>query len=1425
MSELPDGMANGPSGNNHLGKDDQVWERPWTLEEMRRTSANWSLAADSGLFLFLQEFSQRIMSKTHEIERQLDRLIRDTKATDSCLHTVFNDFLMLSNTQFIENRVYDEEVEEPVAKTEAVVKQHEQEKTREQKEAELIPKMQEAVNYGLKVLDSAFEHLDIKAGNSDSEDEETTDRVEAILEPKDLYVDRPLPYLIGSRTFMEQDDVGLGDLSSDEMSIDSDRDSVIESDDGKQEVQSNDEFDQDEEGHGSIKKKSSLLSYEDDEEEEDDSDIFGESDKDDVDDEDETKSTGPPSSFVDELAARIKGDPISKPEADRASLTSSKKKSKGKKVPKPERSPAVDDDSDDMFKPPKMEDEDFSPFGGKSGLFSGGRGLFDDDEGDLFSDAPKPPVSEEKSTTHSAESVKTEKKIPAGAIPIFPGNGLFGSSSDSDSLQSKENGTPVKPKAQASLNSQQLPSGGGGGGLFDDDEDDFFTSHSVKKSSPAGRDKLKSQKAADLFGEDAEDYEAGDIFGETTSIPAQTDKDGAEVKAKPSQKKMPAGAISVFGPETKSLLTDGLRRHLPPTSQESEKPEENSPPADDGKAAATHMQKPLTRGLFSDDEDAQIFSTPPKSQSKPDNATLGKVGKSPVSLFDDEEEEDLFASVTKPKKKPNQAKAATPQPKKTASLFSDDEDQWLSSKPSPGKAESLTGGMKSSASAPSSLPSAKTLQKSSLFDDEDDDLFAPTKALSPNKPQRVALLFEEEADEHKGTVFGSKPIVGSGAPAVAAKMCVAPSVAPPAAPSLFKADQLRAGDKPPELGMPAVTSEEVRPETKKKPVGAVSLFGGIDVLANNAPSSDGTLPGGGGGELLSEDCAPPPAAEGEKKKEKMKANTVSLFNDDDDDWEEEDSDWSASSTIANKPAASTIKPTGEQQRTKSTGVFQDEELLFSHTQQKDNDPDVDLFTTSGKAVSTTSSSLKPTAPALFADDEEDDIFGSVKPKAPPPKVAEKPNKPGGEAALKPASSESTPDSENPAPSTVKPKQPSSRIGKLQSNLVINPTTLLPGSGYRIPGAVSVLPSLTTGSSSGVSSSSLSPSPITTPVGAHSGAEEGVSFDTPVQVNMLQSTNKGRAKGSVSRRPQSRAARQQAARRSVEDGEDGPPSPALPNSATVHTFSTPSPSQPSFAEVSPRPSDLSLPVSENLGKRDSSKKSRNSSVLLPSDEGDSDLFGSDSLFGGAEPVTKLTAPSSRQVAKMPLEQDDGAVSKKEKKAPPSIFDDHKDELFQKVKPRSTAKKAVPSPFLEEDDDDEGDIFGNSTSSTPSSNADKDTKPTSSPSTQDIFQDDVAPLPKAHKKHKEKPLDASLFDDNVDIFADLTVSSRPKEKAKKKVATKSIFDDDMDDIFSPSTVKAVTKAPHKSKKIQPSQDTSASADSGDIFDDPLNALGGN
>ncbi|XP_014070819.1 WASH complex subunit 2A isoform X10 [Salmo salar] len=1443
MSGLPDGMANVPSQSNHAGEDGQVWERAWTLEEMRQTSANWSLAADSGLFLFLQDFSQRMLSKTHEIEKQLDGLIRDTKATDCCLHTVFNDFLMLSNTQFIENRVYDEEVEEPVPKAETLERQPELEKTREQKEAELIPKVQEAVNFGLRVLDSAFEQLDIKAGNSDSEDEEATDRVEPILEPKDLYVDRPLPYLIGSQLFMEQDDVGLGDLSSEEISIDSDRDSVIDSEDGKDTDQSDEDFD--EEGPSSIKKKSSMLSDDDEGEE---SDIFGESDKDD-DDDDCITNTGP-SSFADELAARIKGEPISKPEGDRTS---------------------IEDDSEELFGPPKMEDEDFSPFGGKGGLFSGGRGLFDDDdEGDLFSDAPKQPVAEEKTrnTAHATEPVNSAKKIPSVAVSIFPENSLFGIPNNSDSVEGRENGSLAKPNKTQTSAPRNTSLGGGGGGLFDDDEeDDFFTGKSLKKSSSAGQKKSKQKKTVDLFGGDDED-EDGDIFSESSVAPPtlQSRKEVVveeeEVKQAP-QKKMPAGGVSMFGPGTKSLLTEALKKRQPSTSEESE---ENGPPPDVVKTPTKQTEKPQAKSLFSDDEDSQIFQTIPKSQSKPEPTTQSKA---PLSIFDDEEEEDLFASAKK--SKPSQAKAATPKVKKpvSSSLFSDDEDQWMSSKPSAGKTEGKTegktGGMKSSTSAPSSLPSVKAVPKDSLFD-EDDDLFAATKESSQKKHQRVSLLFEDEDDEDKGSLFGFKTNVTNSSTTADPK---APVVASPA-PSLLPIDKPEVTAPPPPLvvekpseeervakykspEVPSLSSPLEGSESKKKPVGAVSLFGGINVLGDRLAAAKQTkspLDDPDGDDFLSE--GPPPM----EKEAKTKKNTLSLF----DDVEEEGADWTAPISIPTKPVArNTLKPAEVRPRTKSsTGVFQDEELLFSQTQQRDNDPDVDIFATPDKSLRSRPSSVKSAAPTLFGDDE-DDLFSSVKPKAAPPKVSEKPSKPTkDEPSSKPAVTAPVTESEKPTPSPVKSKEPS-RIGKLQANLVINPAALLPDAFSRIPGGVSVLPGLSPSPSSSGPSASLSPA------GTKPHSNKGVSFENPVQVSTLQSANKGRAKGSIRRRPQTRAARQTSAQRSVEQrdenhGEDqaGPsptlpspalsnptqPSPGLPNltlprsslpnqaptSALPSSLPASLPSKPLLTDFSVRPSVLTLPVSNTPLNKDSSKGSK--VKVLPSLDED-DLFGSDSLFGSAPapglnptiPSPIITTPSPNPTTKTT----GGKVtskneSEKEKETTPqSLFDDPMGDLFKKVKPRS-AKKAKASSFLEDEEEDEEDIFGLGKSSTPTTAGGKDSKAGSnSTPKQDIFQDEAATPP---KKHKEKSLDASLFDDNVDIFADMTSTSKPKEKKSKKVETKSIFDDDMDDIFSPSTVKPVTKQPpSKSKKNPPSQDTSAADDSGNIFDDPLNALGGN
>lgn len=82
-----------------------------------------------------------------------------------------------------------------------------------------------------------------------------------------------------------------------------------------------------------------------------------------------------------------------------------------------------------------------------------------------------------------------------------------------------------------------------------------------------------------------------------------------------------------------------------------------------------------------------------------------------------------------------------------------------------------------------------------------------------------------------------------------------------------------------------------------------------------------------------------------------------------------------------------------------------------------------------------------------------------------------------------------------------------------------------------------------------------------------------------------------------------------------------------------------------------------------------------------------------------------------------------------------------------------------------------------------------------------------------------MEPNLFDDNIDIFADLTV--KPKEKPKKKVTAKSMFDDDTDDIFS-SGLQAKASKP-KSQSAEAASELRSENKVSNIFDDPLNAFG--
>ena len=86
------------------------YERQWGMRELRHSVREWSAAHDYGLLTYLKAFGTDLLDRTRALQSQVDGLLYQTSALDTNVHSTFNQFLMLSNTQYIENRVYDEDV-------------------------------------------------------------------------------------------------------------------------------------------------------------------------------------------------------------------------------------------------------------------------------------------------------------------------------------------------------------------------------------------------------------------------------------------------------------------------------------------------------------------------------------------------------------------------------------------------------------------------------------------------------------------------------------------------------------------------------------------------------------------------------------------------------------------------------------------------------------------------------------------------------------------------------------------------------------------------------------------------------------------------------------------------------------------------------------------------------------------------------------------------------------------------------------------------------------------------------------------------------------------------------------------------------------------------------------------------------------------
>ncbi|KAK3698556.1 hypothetical protein QZH41_014481 [Actinostola sp. cb2023] len=1550
-----------PQSNTTGSNGEKVWERPWSIAELRKGTAKWNLAADSGLLLYLQQFSQKMVSQTHEIEKQVDGLVNNTKGIHSKVQNTVNDFLMLSNIQFIENRVYEEDDITKDGKEEKDGIKDDQtqaKKSREQQEQDVLPRISEALKHGLSVLNDAFITIELKTEHDSDEEEDenvqTNYNPQPILEPKDLYGHRPLPHLIGTADFYKDDLIGLGESESEEEAVDEEEEAEGKSSESESELtssvsgseesevqctittesetESDSDASMDKMKNTKIKPKKKEIEYSSSEEDED---LFGgekktkkmaDSDEEEEEDEDEEEKPNKPAvagpmGFAAELAAKIGVSPppqhkdsddeehegfsdeevekkpkvVEKTRSESRASTGSRTKGKkdkhhhhhkkgragtkdshGHRNRHDSKTSKVSTTEEDLFGQPNegddgLFDREGSPFTKKGGLFSGGGGLFDDEsqDGGMFGD--------DEEETPSKKEVSREEGFVPGSL-----------TSESSIPDAKS-----KPAKQD-------------GGLFDEDEGLFADKKPTEIPKPVSR---MPSKTVDLFGGDDEDEEEknGLFSGASQPITAPPKKKsgrlgsfqmgcsrrfaqrtrlmrgGCEhldvlVQDETFEKDMlsdiptenyltqipriPAGAVSIFGEQ--SLLGKPIHNQ-----------QVSKPKAGGG------------GGLFSDEDEEEsggLFATTSvlKAQAAKGEANVRPKSKTTISLFDDDEqdEDDFFSSPAPTKPTSDAAKKETNAPEeqrnshstlvgviltlqkskhttsKSSGLFIDDEGDLFDSPAPTRKATSNAKPIltekakpKSSSKMPSMFSDGE--DDGGLFGGNADDIFeatSPPKNKDPAISTKKAVQTNQKPSvfsDGEDDLFASTPTENAKAEEPKPTSVTKPK---PAAskPSLFSDEEEDLFSTVPvvkqDVEQKKEKEEDKESKKSRKPVGGVSLFGGVDLFAGKKPS------------FTEADVKEPKQEIKEEKSSVFKAKASAPLSIDDDDSDDNDGFFGKPKPppLSTTPTPSLVRPPSQAKTGPSLFSDDDDEpalptgpppskakaapILFSNddedlfsaaskatsaTIEQQNSEDssaaeklvnekakkpagavsmfggVDLFGSSpSKSVEkNTEEAPKTKDPLGMFDDTEDDLF-TTKPKA--SKVLK---------ATTPVPLPKTTQPEHSLGAAVSSAKSGSGIEKLQKSLAFNPAMLRPGGPPPKKEATSVQ----------------------------------ASFDEPLTINTLETVGKERAKLQVKRRPPTRQARRAAATASASDetlfgsalgGESAPVLPRSKSTSLDDTYVT-------KIQVNSLPDFPDIDEVQRRGTKDSDMSdeffgfasSQSIKDDTPSKPSVSTGFLTDDLFGSLSKPSKLSSDNK-------IIQDTSSKKLDEKPVSKTIHDDV--DLFSSDAHKRTVDKKTDKPkttksSMFDDDDlfsfgtteklkveshlDNDDLFSSQSKKTETKKTvgkEVGTKNTSLFATgghdSKASQDDYSSKQPDDKKTRgsAKPVEDDLFGAKKTESEEKTAEI--KTKATKDATSKSkvlLEGDDDDDLF---------KVPSRPKKVVKSLgDDDLFGDSGNIFDD--------
>ncbi|XP_018568410.1 WASH complex subunit 2 [Anoplophora glabripennis] len=707
------------------------WSRPWSMEEMIENAENWSLAGDVALLNTLKAFSENLFSKTLLISNNVNNLLHSLDEVNLKLNLSQNEFQSLRNTQFIESRVYEDD-ETLDFKEEA---QPEQKAPSDEEKEKL---MRESVLEGLRVVDKYFERVEVSI--SDSEDEESDKSY--ILRPKDIYADRPLPLVIGTEEWYKKWHVGLADSSSE-----SESEKVSET---YSDSESGDDLPKDLMKGSETSSELDFSSRTSDNRPAANStfnesarkpNVFASDEESDGQGSVPVKTPISSKSFAEQLAAKL-GDVIS----EREDIST--------EINRKPIQPAQNKFAGDLFsdEPPPLDDleDTILPKSAHEGLFSGGRGLFDDNEDDLFwgqqSKGPSGKPSDgaegvKKETERSSEKVVSSVDPPPRSSQVTKGPfDTDEDSSDEDIFSTKKKPVARQPFLQPYATTAPL---------FDEEPPELEKPKKPieEKKKPIGgvsifgkSDIFSGEKVGNILKSRQQDPgNSGNVDGKVTRPTVKSEKNSEEVKPKlpnlfdEDEDKEPATVPTLANP----------------------KPQKISLFDDEEEAKPDPASKPKKISLFDDDDDLfkdDLFSG--ITAKKLTSNLFDDVGESSENLFaanvnkNDTPKADLFSDLAGIEDVDKNVTEQKPEakPKKTLDLFAAEEDLFgIIPKPVENVDKTVT-------EQENDLKPKKTLD---LFSAKEEDLFG----IKPSSSEQL-LRDNTEIDDITKETEGSKRTVG-----------------------------------------------------------------------------------------------------------------------------------------------------------------------------------------------------------------------------------------------------------------------------------------------------------------------------------------------------------------------------------------------------------------------------------------------------------------------------------------------------------------------------------------------------------------------------------------------------------------------------------------------------------------------------------------